>query len=26
MMGGDATFFGQFERGSNVYFRARYSF
>jgi len=25
-MGGDATFFGQFERGSNVYFRARYSF
>ena len=26
MMGPDATFFGQFERGSNVYLRARYSF
>jgi hypothetical protein len=26
MMGGDATFFGQLERGSNVYLRARYSF
>ena len=26
MAGGDATFFGQLERGSNVYLRARYSF
>ncbi len=26
MLGGDATFFGQFERGSNVYLRTRYSF
>ena len=26
MVGGDATFFGQLERGSNVYLRGRYSF
>jgi hypothetical protein len=26
MWGADATFFGQLERGSNVYLRARYSF
>ena len=26
MAGSDATFFGQLERGSNVYLRARYSF
>ena len=26
MVGDDATFFGQLERGSNVYLRARYSF
>jgi hypothetical protein len=26
MVGGDATFFGQLERGSNVYLRTRYSF
>ena len=26
MLGGDATFFGQLRRGSNVYLRSRYSF